>query len=63
MPDPMQREAGNISQWLGASGRTSERVMDPTESGFRRRGNFWVGVIVLVVLCAVGAVILGAILG
>ena len=63
MPDPMQREAGNISQWLGGGGRTLERGMDPMESGFRRRGNFWVGVIVLVVLCAVGAVILGAILG
>jgi hypothetical protein len=63
MLDPIQREAGNISQWLGASGRTSERVMDPIESGFRRRGNFWVGVIVLVVLCAAGAVILAAFLG
>jgi hypothetical protein len=59
----MQREAGNISQWLGTSGRTTERVMDPTESGFRRRGNFWVGVVVLAVICAAGAVILGAILG
>jgi hypothetical protein len=56
----MQREADNITQWLGSSGRTSERGMDPVESGSRRRGNFWVGVIVLVVICAVGAVILRA---
>jgi len=59
----MQREAGNIRQWICAGGTTSERDMDPTEVGFGRRGNFWVGVIVLVVICAVGAVILGAILG
>jgi hypothetical protein len=26
--------------------------MDPIESGFRRRSNFWVGVMVLMVLCA-----------
>ena len=63
MPDPMQREAGNIHQWLGAGGRTSERGMDPTEAGFSRRGNFWVGVVVLVVICAAGAVILTSILG
>ena len=59
MPNPMQREAGNISQWLGAGGRASERGMGPTESGFRRRGNFWVVVLVLVAICAAGAVILG----
>ena len=52
MPDPMQREAGNIRQWLGGGGTTSERDMDPTEAGFSRRGNFWVGVLVLVVICA-----------
>jgi hypothetical protein len=54
----MQREAGNISQWLGAGARTLERSMDPPESRFRRRGNFWVGIIILVVICAAGALIL-----
>ena len=63
MPDPMQREAGNVRQWLGADGRISERDMDPAEVEISRRGNFWVGVIVLVALCAAGAVILGAIWG
>ena len=62
MPDPMQREAGNISQWLGAAARTSERGMDPTESDFRRRGNFWVGVLVVVAICAAAAVILAVML-